>query len=273
MKRVWGHVLAGVTLFAGIATTGAVVSACVHDDSSVFVSEMLAPQLVSAGTACVYTADPTQPHITSGVLDVALTTNYVGEFLLGNQVVARGDPTQPQTETSFVKITGAVVTITDSNGVQLASYTQPVSVTIPPSSGGTPGYSGASLPIVDPSTVAKLGLNAGSGTVPIVTFAKFFGATLGGDSVESDNFEFPIEVCYGCLISFSEGDIDPLFVSPNCKGNPNANSSSSAPTTFPCFPGQDDPIDCVDCQDVPACRINENNPVVDGGITDAAGGG
>jgi hypothetical protein len=268
MKRVWGHVFTGLTLVAGVTTLGTAVAACVHDDSTVFVSQMLAPQLVSPGSACVYTADPTQPHITSGVLDSALRRAYVGEFLLANQLVPRGDPTQPQTETSFVKIKGAVVTINDSQGNQITSYTKQVSVTIPPSSGTTPGYSGASLEIIDPATVDKLGVTPGA-IVPVVTFTRFFGDTVGGDSVESDNFEFPVDVCYACLIGYSSQDINVNFAVPNCVGN--ATGSAAAPTSLPCTIGQDFGVDCFDCQQFAACRLNNDKPVT--GVVDAGGGG
>jgi hypothetical protein len=271
MKRVWGHLFTGLTLLAGVTTLGSAVSACVHDDSTVFVSEMLAPQLVSVGSQCLYTADPTQPHITSGVFDVALVSSYTGSFLLANQVVPRADPNQPQTETSFVTITGAVVTINDSQGNQLASYTKPVSVTIPPSSGTTPGFSPAFLEIVDPTTVAKLGVPYLS-SVPVVTFTRFFGKTVGGDSVESNDFEFPIDVCNGCLIAYSAKDISPLFKAPNCVGNGSAGTSSGA-SSLPCIIGQDARIDCADCQGSAACRLNSDHPIVGGGVVDAGGGG
>ncbi len=252
MKRVWGHVFSGLTLLAAVTTS------CVHDDSTVFVSQVLAPQLVSPGTVCVYTADPTQPHITSGVLDAALRVNYTAEFLLANQVVPRGDPTQPQTETSFVKIKGAVVTINDSQGNQLTTYTKPVSVTIPPSSGTTPGYSPASLEILDEATVEKLGVTRGS-TVPVVTFARFFGETVGGDSVESDDFEFPIDVCYACLIGYSSADVSIKFKAPNCVGN--STGTPATATSLPCVIGQDFGVDCADCQEFAACRFNSDQPV------------
>ena len=268
MKRVWGHVFTGLTLVAGVTTLGSAVGACVHDDSTIFVSQMLAPQLVSAGSVCIYTADPTQPHITSGVLDAALKVTYEGEFLLANQVVPRGDPTQPQTETSFVFIDSAVVTIDDSLGNQLTSYTIPVSVTIPPSSGTTPGYSGASLKIIDAATVEKLGVTAGA-VVPVVTFTRFFGKTAGGDSVESNNFEFPVDICLGCLIGYSSQDINLDYAFPNCVGN--STGTAAASTSLPCQIGQDFGVDCADCQQFAACRLNNDKRVV--GLVDAGGGG
>ncbi len=73
MKRVWGHVLTGATVLAGLGTAGAVVSACVHDDSTLFVSRVLAQQLVATGMQCVYTGDPTQPSVPAGILDARAT--------------------------------------------------------------------------------------------------------------------------------------------------------------------------------------------------------
>ena len=56
MKRVWGHLLAGVSLVVG---GGAVIAACKHDDSTLFVQGVLAAQPVSAGAQCIFTSDPT----------------------------------------------------------------------------------------------------------------------------------------------------------------------------------------------------------------------
>ena len=117
MMRVWGHVLAGLSLVAGVTAAGSMVAACVHDDSTIFVNEVLAPQFVTPGMACTFTADPTQLHITSGALDTGITSSYNAVFLVGNQIVPRGNPNQPQTETSYVNIQGAVVRILDSDGI------------------------------------------------------------------------------------------------------------------------------------------------------------
>src|SRR5580658_9870045 len=103
MKRVFGHVLAGLSVLAGGAS---VTSACVHDDSTIFVFDVLAPQEVSSGETCVYTSDTTQPSIPSGTLDIALTHGYVAEYLVANQMVPQGNPSTPQNETSYVTIQG-----------------------------------------------------------------------------------------------------------------------------------------------------------------------
>ncbi|HEY5147229.1 MAG TPA: hypothetical protein VII82_10700 [Polyangiaceae bacterium] len=264
MKRVWGHVLAGLSVLAGVASVGSIVSACVHDDSTIFVDGVLAPQFVTAGMACTYTADPTQLHITGGVLDVGLVESYTAEFLVGNQIVPRGDPNQPDTETSFVNIQGAVVRILDSDGKQLTTFTQPAAITIPPSSGTSPGYAPISLTIIDPATALSLGLNAmnmGS-TKRLIPYTRFFGKTLGGDSVESNEFGFPVDVCWGCLVTFSAADVNPTLKFPNCAGNSSASASTSM--SVPCTIGQDFAVDCSQCSGLP-CRPNEEVLASDAG--------
>jgi hypothetical protein len=262
MKRVWGHVMTGASVVAGIAATGSIVAACVHDDSTMFVQGVLAPQFVTAGMACTYTADPTQVHLTSGALDVGIIDSYTAEFLVGNQIVPRGDPNQPDTETSYITVEGAVVRILDAAGNQLTSFTQPAGITIPPSA-GNPGYAPVSLQILDPATVQSLGLdasNAGS-TKRLIPYTRFFGHTLGGDSVESNEFGFPIDVCYGCLITFSSTDVNPNFKFPNCVGT---SSTTTTATSVPCIVGQDFPVDCTQCSTA-ACRPNQGVPASDAG--------
>jgi len=261
MKRVWGHVLSGVTLVAGIAAAGGIIPACVHDDSTIFVSDVLAPQFVTQGMACTFTADPTQPSLGRGVMDAALTAEYTAMFLVGNQLVPRGNPNQPNTETSFVTLQGAVVRIVDSNGNQLNTFTDRVGGSIPPSSGTTPGYLSVGAKIID-STTSK-GLGKGGAVDPVVSYVRFFGQTLGGESVESNEFGFPVDVCRGCLVSFPRASDDPtLPMQPNCALG-GAASSSSTSTSVPCFPGQDLPIDCA------ALTTSGSGT----GIVDAGGGG
>jgi hypothetical protein len=266
MKRVWGHGLTGLVLLVGVAGVSAGGPACVHDDSTIFVSDVLAPQYVTAGMACVFTADPTQPVLASGALDVQLASSYSAVFLVGNQLVPRGDPNQPQTETSFVVIAGAVVRIVDSTGTQLNTYTQPAAATIPPSSGTTPGYASLGLEIIDPTTA--LGFFGSADTVPVVSYVRFFGHTLGGESVESNEFGFPVNICNGCLVSFPLAEQENNLPTPNCALGGAASSGSSA--SVPCVLGQDLAVDCSACQQKAFCRQNQG---VVTPIGDAGGGG
>ncbi len=267
MKRVWGHVLTGLLLTGGAGVAAGSLPACVHDDSTIFIYDVLAPQFVTAGMTCVFTADPTQPVLSEGVLDAALTAEYSPVFLVANQVVPRGDPTQPHTETSYVNIQGAVVHITDSGGNELNSFTTMVAATIPPSSGTLPGFASMGVTIIDSNTAMGLGHG---GVDRVVATVRFFGKTAGGESVESNDFGFPVNVCRGCLVSFPVTEDDPNLPTPNCASA--GASSSSMATNVPCTPGQDLAIDCSLCQGIPECDVNERQAVVSP-IVDAGGGG
>jgi hypothetical protein len=276
MKRLWGHVLAGLSLLAG---AGAVFAACVHDDSTIFIRDALASKFAQTGMQCLYTPDPTQPFISSGVLDIALQAQYEGAFMVGNQMVPEVNTSQLQTETSTATIQGAVVRITDTDGKQIRTFTRLTSATIPPSTGGVPGWSPVFVTIIDPTALANdgniqqlLALTPGqAGYVRLVTYTRFFGRTLGGQSVESNEFEFPVDVCNGCLVAFSNNS---GFQAPNCVGNA-ASTTATAQPQIPCIPGQDLPIDCsLVCGEIAACRANTpslSSPPPSG--MDAGGGG
>jgi hypothetical protein len=257
MKRAWGPVLASLTLIAG---GGGVFAACVHDDSTIFVHDALAPKFAQMGSICTWTPDPMQAFIPSGVLDVALRQTYEGGFLVGNQMVPQVNSNQLQTETSFVTIQGAVVRVTDRLGHVLGMpFTRLTAATIPPSSGGVPGFAPIFVTIVDQSALQASSdvqqLTAGQGgSVRLVTYVRFFGKTTGGQSVESNEFEFPIDVCSGCLVS--------NYLPPSCVVT--ATSMQSAQTQVPCIIGQDLPVDCsVVCADLPGCAGSA--PIIDAG--------
>jgi hypothetical protein len=265
MKRVWGHVLAGVTLLAG----GVVVfSACKHNDSTLFVQDVLAAQPVTQGEQCIFTSDPTQPFISSGVLDIALRSDYSPTYLIGNQSVPEVNSQQLQTETNIITVQGAVVRITDSQGNQLNDFTRLATATVYPSSGSVPGYAPITVTIVDQGTIladATLQTNvANRGTTRLVTYVTFFGVTTGGNSIQSDEFEFPVDVCSGCLIGFSSTSDNPLssLPQPNCL-LAGATTSSSLPS--PCQIGQDFVVDCSECQSVTACHGAAAGLVLDAG--------
>jgi hypothetical protein len=274
MKRVWGNGLSGLMLLAGVAAASGGTPACVHDDSTIFVSNVLAPQFVTAGMACTFTADPTQPTLGQGTLDVGLSPEYTAEFLVGNQIVPAGNPNQPQTETSFVTIKGAVIRIVDSTGDQLITYTANAATTIPPSSGTTPGYASLGVTIIDSGTALALANTIASmnrnESLQVVSYVRFFGNTLGGDSVETNEFGFPVNVCIGCLVNFPAAEDAPGngLPQPNCLAAGAASTGASA--SEPCVVGQDLPVDCSLCALNPVCKGQAS---VTTPITDAGGGG
>jgi hypothetical protein len=250
MKRVWGHVMAG-SVVLGIGSAAAF--ACVHDDTSVFIQNVLAPQQVTPGSGCSYGPSTTQPFIPFGVLDVALRASYDPTYLVGNQLTAEANSAQLMTETSTIRVEGATVRLTDSQGssVGTGSFTSLTSGTIYPAVGGTPSYTPITVPsVIDSATVAAIMKSSSAqlvaGYVRVITYVRIFGHTLGGRYVESDEFEFPVDVCQACLISYSQADSNPCYKQPNCLGNPGAMATTA--NTAPCAGwGQDLAIDCSQC--------------------------
>jgi hypothetical protein len=194
---------------------------------------------------------------------------------VGNQLVAEANSSQLMTETSTVTIQGAVVRLTDSQGNAFPNtpYTRLAAGTIYPANGGTPSYAPVTVTSVIDSQVAAAVASGNTmllgqgGYVRVITYLRFFGNTLGGRYVESNEFEFPVDVCQGCLILFTPQDINPCVPAPNCLGNAAA-GTSSAQSTVPCSMGQDLKIDCIQCQSYKECRgyfANNPLPPLDGG--------
>ena len=262
MKRAWGQVFAGLSLL-GCGAAG--FSACVHDDSTIYVHDALAPKYSQMGSICTWTPDPTQAFISSGLLDISLQNEYHGVFLVGNQMVPQVNPNQLQTETSFVTIRGAIVRVTDRAGNSVRpDFTYRTSATIPPSAGGVPGYAPVFATIVDAmaiqgaSEISGLLLGQG-GSVRLLTYVRFYGTTTGGQSVESNEFQFPVDVCNGCLVGFTN---DPSAQTPNCVANALSSMTTSTPQ-IPCRVGQDLPVDCaLVCEDIPQCAQNTPSLVI-----------
>lgn len=269
MKRVLGHCLAGLTLICGgIALT----SACAHNDSSLFVEAALFPTPVAEGQSCTFTADPNQTVISVGKMDLAFGNDeYQAVFLIGNQLVAQASSQNLKTETSIINIEGAIIVDTDAAGNQLDTFTSVASGTVLPSSGSVPGYSSIGAIVTSPKALSTLlnteGKNInGGGSSLVITYVKFFGHTLGGTYIESNNFEYPITICETsvnnsqCLVNFSQSEATGTCLTstlmmqtiktPNCL----APSATAASLPVPCQPGQDTVIDCSQCLSVKACN-------------------
>lgn len=249
MTRNRGRFLA---LSGFMISTALVASACAHNDASIVVHGVLAPPLPQNGE-CAYTSDPTQPEESSGVLDVALLASYTPEVLVGNQMIARNDNVNLKAETARVTLQGAVVHVDDTAGNEINSFTSLSSGFIDPAAGGVPSYGPMALTLIDPKTSAAMaGSLPASGTKQVVVHFTVFGQTAGGDDIESDEFQFPVNVCKGCLVSFPAGSSDPLQQpQPNCAAALGSNSAST--TIIPCVVGQDQIVDCRLCQGNPAC--------------------
>jgi len=302
MKRILVKVgVAGAAAVFG----GAVVSACAHNDATIFISQVFAPSTPTNGT-CTFTADPTQPTLSVGTADLSFNIeSYTPEILVGNQLVTQANVNTLQAETSRVNITGAITRYTSLAGGDVISLLQSMcsandaaacatgrqlgsSLTVPsnpfstaeatvlePSSGGIASYSGMSVTMVDPDTVAILrayflnaiqanGSAAFSNGIQLLTYTKVEGVTLGNDSEESGEFEFPVNFCYGCLVAN-------LALDPNSAVGYCLDTAIAVPTTAQtCVPGQDVSTIVGELGEVADCPMPK-----DGGaaaIVDSGGG-
>jgi len=230
MKRLFQRVLsASVVLGLFVAT------ACAHDDSSLFIRSVQAPD------SCTYKNDPTQLSLLGGTVDAAFLASYRPVVLVGNQLLAQQKNESFRTETSRISLEGATVTLTDTQGAELTSFTSLTSGFVDPGSGSSPGWGLASVTLIDPKTIDALRTQIPKGgTKKLVAHFKVFGHTLGGNSIESNEAQFPIDVCYGCLV-FRPADA-------LCSQLADVGSVKA-----PCVAGQDEPIDCRLCYPRDVC--------------------
>ncbi len=225
-----------------------------EDDQSIFIRNAIAPPAARNGGSCLYTGDPSQPGLFGGVLDVAVRTNYELTVLVGSQLIARADPAQPRAESNRVKLNGAVVRVTDANGIQLGEFTSLGSGFVNPLTGADPGFGPFNFTAIDAPTLARIvgGANLSDQANPfsklVIVNAKVFGATLGGVDLESGEFQFRVQVCNKCLLSFATGD-DPLTEGIDCNlSTTTAGAAAGAAPVLPCNPGQDEATPCEVCR-------------------------
>jgi len=267
MNRIAKHMAAGACL-AGLGVASA--TACVHDDSTLFIRNALAPPNVMLGMGCTYTSDPTQLFIPHGILDVDFHSAYGAVFLVGNQMVDQGDPSKPATETSRITLKGAIVRITDTSGNKIKEFSEATSCTVDPLSGTNPSFIPVGVELIDSATTqGLLGQIGGGSVVELDTYTRVFGNTLGWQYVESGEFEFPVSICKGCLILFSATSTNPNFPTPNCLGN---GSGAATNPTVPCNL-QDGYIDCSVCAGSPIQSVRDDcNPNAGAAPLDAGAG-
>ncbi len=216
-----------------------------------FVQDVLFPTPVASGQTCEYTADPNQTALSAGVLDLAFRNEYRPTVLVGNQP----QPTTAASDSSSagVELQGANVRVEDDAGTAVDSFSTVASGFVYPATGDIPGYSVLTLTFLDATATASVSPLSSGQVKRLVAYVTVLGRTRGGLQVQSDEFVFPIDICNGCLVTFTAADIDPTLTTPNCAGN-QALGGANTSLPVPCVPGQDTPVDCIDCQTFPICR-------------------
>jgi len=256
-KWIQRGLLVGTALL-GAATVG---SGCAEPESSLFIRQVVFLQPPD----CAARAEPDGLSIGLGTLDVALRDEYSASLLVGNQLVARGSTNQLRTETSRIELQEATVSISLADGTQINSFTVPVTGFADQASGQEPGYGIVSLPLIDAKSSGKVRATLVA-TAPkrLVSTVKIKGRTLGGAEVESNEFQFVIQACNGCLVSFDPANDDPTRPGVDCYGA--ATNTATSNTDAPCRIGQDVPVSCANC-----AGLSVNCLCRDGASTDANG--
>ena len=254
-----------------LLAAGVVTPSCAKNNESIFVRQIQAV----VPPNCTVLPDPNALAISGGVLDVGIGLAYVAAPLIGNELLAKGDPKTSRAESNRVQLKGAEVQLLDGSGsnqlfgdagffsVQGAGITDPTT-----SSDAT--YGVTLLDVIPASIGAKLraqlkAKGIGASQTVIVSF-KVFGTTLGGTDVETGLYEFPITVWYGCLVNFG-GDVwDTAAGTPgvkNCLKNP---KDSEIPTFCSALRGQDNLVPCQFCHDKDVCTLcSASVPCPEGG--------
>lgn len=253
MKRILGRV---VVVLASTLVIGAVAPACVENDQSIFVRAVLAPSTNRQNGQCQYTDDPQQPVLFEGTFDVGVRDNYFAIVLVGSQMQQRGDPGAARAEPNRVHLNGAVVRVTEPNGNQLAEFTSLATGFADIQSNNNPDYGTMGIVGIDAPTSATLrGLIPNRTTTrQVLLNIKAFGKTLGGVDLESGEFQLPLKVCNGCLVSFAGANDAAQQPNPNCLAPfGSGGGGAGGVTQAPCFAGQDEGVPCQLCQGRPAC--------------------
>ena len=249
MKRICGYV---VSLAAVAGLAGSVLPACSTNDQTIFIRSLLAPSANRQGGACSYNNDPSQPALFTAVLDLGLTDSYNGTFLVGNQLIPRGDPNNNRAESNRVHINGAIVKVQDPDGTTLREFTSLATGFADPQNNNAPGYAPIGAVVFDaPTKDIVLPSVATKGTArTLLIVVKVFGTSVGGVDVESGEYQFPMQVCRGCLVK-QDGN---AFTKPgvfDC--DKPAETTTTASTSDPCYIGPALPISCRICVTNPAC--------------------
>lgn len=183
---------------------------------SLFIQGVQAPD---PSNQCAVSNDPTAlPLWGSSVMDTTLATEYVATLLVG--LVARDDSATLSPENSRVQLYQADVELLDASSVPLSSVSVPISGFVDASQSATPAYGLVTMTLIDPATASLGGQQA-----LVTAHVRLYGHTLGGLDVETDYWDYPIEMCRGCM----------ACVCP---------ASASAEYHKTCNPGVNEAVDC-----------------------------
>ena len=184
---------------------------------------------------CIAKPDPMASTLLSGVLDATVRSRYDAAVLVGNTLPA---------DYEAVVLDRAQVEIRDRDGVVVSTKKVPTGGFVAHHGAELGGWGVATATLLDAADVAALvpaSQTLAGDTVTLSARIRVEGQTLHGVRYVSTPFEFPIEVCRGCLIAY------PLAADDLKQPGYQCVSTEPLDEPQPCWLGQDGWVDCRAC--------------------------
>jgi hypothetical protein len=192
--------------------------------------------------SCEVPTEASATGLLAGLLDVSVRTSYAGYLFVENGLIARADPGLPRAESNGIFAQGAYL------------YYEPDPAC--PGTAGIPDMEVRFSNYIAPQGSATIGIYlipdavgallrdavalCPDGQAQITVTAQIFGITQAGTEMETQEFDFPITLCSGCLVYCPSG-VDLDTTTPGCQCDCNSDIEQDE---APCHIGQDDLVDC-----------------------------
>jgi hypothetical protein len=231
-----------LVLASGLLAFG---SGCQDDWQGFFIHDN---KRLGEAPSCEIPTEASATGLLAGLLDLSVRTSYAGYLFVENGLIARADPGLPRAESNGIFAQGAYLFFEPDPACPETAGIADVEVRfsnyIAPQSSSTigiwliPDAVGERLQaaLVNPDGSPR----ACGGRAQITVTAQIFGITQAGTEMETQEFDFPIDLCVGCL-TFCPSGVDLDATVPGCQCNCNADVEQDE---APCHIGQDDLVDC-----------------------------
>ncbi len=213
-----------------LVLAGASLSGCVADDAA-SAMVILSNQVPDQGdNGCVVPVGEGGEFRQAGQLDVTAVDFNSGAFYeIYPAVESRLESTDDELQRT-IAVKGSDVQILDAEGGVIDEFSRLFSGSLRPG-----GQATFVVRVLDAAQIDGLNVSAGQVRTIVARFTIF--GDLGGDEVETATFDYPIDICNGCLIA----DLG------SCESVP---ENFAARTGGECNAFQDAPLDC--------CELNSN---------------
>jgi hypothetical protein len=197
---------------------------------------------------CAIPTDENAAGLLGGVLDASIASGYAAYLFVENGMISRADPGLPDAESNGILLQGAYLYYEPDPLCPAAfpSMEARFSNYLPPGGGSTIG-----IWIIPPSIGALMNAAAAGcpGGMDVTVTVQMFGVSQGGIDMLTQEFDYPVHICSGCLVSCPIGMSCPAGATPwgfTC----DCGDTDVEQGEVPCHPGQDD---MIDCRLVPPC--------------------